>query len=229
MKRTVLLVILCLAVSSSIQAQSNLSNWYVNSGWEMIFSMGGTDNDGKIRFSPVLNLYSNYHYDLNENLGIMTGLALRNVGFQYESPDEQAVRFKYRTYNLGVPIGLKIGSMDKAYLYGGYELEWAFNYKEKRFENDKKVEKDVFWFNKRVNALQHSVFAGIQFYSGMNIKFKYYLSNFHNQDYVEYFDNTPTNPYASINTNLWYISLNFAIFKNTKFYYSDSSLGMEDI
>lgn len=39
--------------------------------------------------------------------------------------------------------------MQGMYVYGGYEFEMPFNYKEKRFENDEKVSKFNTWFSSR--------------------------------------------------------------------------------
>ncbi len=42
---------------------------------------------------------------------------------------------------LGLPLGIKLGRMHKVLLFAGYELELPFNYKEKRYANEKKEDK----------------------------------------------------------------------------------------
>ena len=125
---------------------------------------------------------------------------------------------KYRTYNLGVPIGLKIGKLDFMFIFAGYEVEFPFNYKEKKYENDKK-EKFVAWFTDRVEPVQHTLLAGIQFPYGLDVKFKYYLTNFHNRDYSEIVDNEESRPYEYLKTNIYYFSISWNLFSNMKHFY----------
>ncbi len=228
MKNIFIALALFTLVSFRSVAQNDAA--YVTSGLEIIFSKGGTENDGNIRFAPVLNLQSNLNLDLSDKLGVYTGIAVRNVGFIYDDPNNQGTTFKYRTYNIGIPAGIKIGNLEKAFVYGGYELELPFNYKEKQFQNGEKIRNPNFWFSDRVNLLQHSLFVGFQFYSGMNLKFKYYLTSLHDPDFIAYdLNGNPSTPYAGIDSNIWYISLNFAVFRNAKFFYSKSDLGMGEI
>ncbi|MFY0628156.1 MAG: hypothetical protein JXR07_17795 [Reichenbachiella sp.] len=204
---------------------------YVTSGLEIIFSKGGTDSDGNLRFAPVLNLQSNLNYDLTDKLGFYTGIAIRNVGFIYDLIDSVNTFKKFRSYNVGIPVGLKIGNLEKAFIYGGYELEIPIHYKEKLFVNEVKEDKFSVWFSDRTNSLHHSVFVGFQFFSGMNVKFKYYLNSFHNQDFeaIDISTGNVYKPYENINGNMWSISLNFSIFRNAKFFYSDNKVEMGEI
>lgn len=208
---------------------------YVTSGLEIIFSKGGTSNDGNIRFAPVLNLQTNLNYDLNKNLGVYTGLAVRNVGFIYDggiagnNPDPN-IYYKFRSYNLGLPVGIKIGNMEKAFIYGGYEIELPFNYKEKTFINEVKEDKFAVWFSNRTNTFHHSFFVGLQFFSGMNLKFKYYMNDFHNRDFEALDVNGNTvKPYENLKSNIWTISLNIAVFRNAKFFYSGNQVDTSGI
>jgi hypothetical protein len=57
--------------------------------------------------------------------------------------------------------------------------------------------------------------AGVQFPRGMNVKFKYYLSEFHNQDYT---DSSGIKPYSGLNSHVFYVSLNFILFHNKKYF-----------
>jgi len=119
--------------TSFLQAQKSASA-YPNKDWssggEWIFSTGNVEGQNNVvRWSPVINLQNFLNFDRSQNFGWFTGVNLRNVGFIYdESP---SIRKKFRTYNLGVPLGLKFGNLDKTFFYLGYELEMAFNYKEK--------------------------------------------------------------------------------------------------
>ena len=102
------------------------------------------------------------------------------------------------------------------FIYGGYELEIPFLYKEKKYENGDQLKGDKItgWFSDRQQSLYHSVLVGIQFPYGMNLKFKYYLTEFHNQNYVA---SDGSKPYAGLLSNVFYISLNSMLFKNASF------------
>ncbi len=222
MRKIIFIGVIALLFYGSVEAQTEK---YWTSGSETIFSFANINDNGEtggdiMRFTPFLNFQGMYNVDMSKNFGIYTGVFLRNVGFIFDRYIDQqtgdVVKKKFRTYNIGIPIGLKIGNMDKLFLYAGYDFEYAFNYKEKTFQNEQKTDKFVTWFGSRANAFQHGFAVGIQFPYGMNLKFKYYLSNFHNQDYMETIDQVNYNPYKGLEANVWYISLNFNLFKNTE-------------
>jgi hypothetical protein len=127
---------------------------------------------------------------------------------------------KHRTYNLGVPIGFKIGNLDKAFLFGGYEFEIPIVYKEKTFVNEDKQDKTTIWFSNRVNTWNNTVFLGVQLPAGLSVKFKYYLTNFFNKDYESTTSGVTTKPYANSDYNVFYFSLTANLFKGTDFEYS---------
>jgi len=206
------------------QAQSDT---YFTSGMEMIFSFadvdydkGGTNNI--MRWAPVLNLQGLYNVDFSETVGIYTGLGFRNVGYildKYQDKEGHQVKKKFRTYNLGIPLGIKIGKMSKGFIYGGYEVEFPFHYKEKTFKDDNKT-KITAWFSDRVEQFQHAVIVGAQLPYGANIKFKYYFSEFHNQGKTE---SDGFKPYDGLTSNIFYFSLSFKMFKDDKFQYSSEN------
>jgi hypothetical protein len=221
-----LLLVAGLLMSAGVFAQSD--KFYTTSGGEMIFSFatiddGGSESGNIIRWSPVFNFQNLANYDVNRNIGFFTGFNIRNVGFIYDNYTAPAatntVKKKFRNYTAGIPVGFKIGRLDKIFFYGGYEIEFPFNYKEKTFENERKTDKFNVWFSSRVPAIYHTVLAGIQFPRGANLKFKYYLTNFHNKDFTEKLsDGTIVKPYEFLNANVFYISLNFSLFRDTEFY-----------
>lgn len=199
-------------------------DWYLTSGGEWIFSMpildvNGNDKGSVVRFSPFFNLQGLANYDLSPHFGVFTGLTVRNLGFIYDVPDSE-LRYKFRTYNVGVPVGIKVGRMNHALVFVGYELELPFNYKEKRFANEKKEDKFDAWFSSRNEMLFHSVMLGLQGPRGTTIKFKYYLSNFHNTDFTETVNGVETKPYAGLKANILYVSLAFDLFDGERFVYT---------
>ena len=206
------------------QSQPGKSKPYVTSGAEIIFSFATVEQNGNggssvLRFSPVVNLQGMLNKDMNKKFGVFTGLALRNVGYimnDYKDPSNSlSYKKKFRSYNVGIPFGFKVGNLDKTFFYGGYEIEVAVSYKEKTYDGSDKIDKITGWFSNRQEIFQHGFLAGIQFPYGANLKFKYYLSEFHNRDYT---NNADSKPYAGLKSNIFYFSLNFFLFKNLKVY-----------
>ena len=213
-------VILLVFVNSKGYSQDN---FYTTTGLEMIFSWADIQQDGVsqpsiLRWAPVFNIQTFFNYDLSNKFGLFSGVGVRNVGFIYdESP---SVRKKYRTYNLAIPVGIKIGKLDKAFIYAGYELEIPFNYKEKTFVNEQKSKYSV-WFSDRVPNIYNSVLLGVQLPKGLNLKFKYYITEFFNSSFKEVDQDTGdiTEPYADLHVNVFFVSLSINLLKDTKVYY----------
>ena len=87
MKKFLAIFSFCSLVTVSGFSQSK---GYWSSGGEMLFSFAdindqGVDESSTLRWAPVVNLQGRYNYDLNENIGIFTGLGLHNVGYIYEN------------------------------------------------------------------------------------------------------------------------------------------------
>jgi hypothetical protein len=224
MKKTLLFFVFAALIIVSLQGQSKT---YVTTGGEMIFSFADIENNGVsdesiLRWAPVFNIQSMLNADMSNNIGLFTGLAVRNVGYiygNYTDPATDAVyKKKFRSYNIGIPVGIKIGNLDKMFIYGGYEVEFPFLYKEKTFDSGDKINKTTGWFSDRQEPIQHGFLVGIQFPYGMNVKFKYYLSEFHNQDYV---DAAGFKPYEGLHSQVFYFSLSYLMFRNLDFYYNE--------
>lgn len=189
----------------------------------MIFSFatiekGGNQIGSNLRWSPVFNFQGLKNYDFTQHFGFFHGLAIRNVGFIYDIPGTDTLK-KHRTYNLGIPIGLKIGNLEKGtFVYGGYEFELPFHYKEKLFINDDKKDVIGVWFGNQVNWYTQSVFVGVNFPRGFNIKVKYYLDGFFNKDYTETVNGVREKPFANFDARVFYIALDWNVFKDVKTY-----------
>jgi len=222
--KKLLFILAFVGMFSFSQAQTDT---YFISGMEMIFSFADITYDkgdvsNPVRWAPVLNIQGHWNADFSDNIGIYTGLGFRNVGYimnDYQEEDGSLVKKKFRSYNLGIPFGLKLGKLDKAFIYGGYEIELPFHYKEKTFLNDTKSKKTDF-FSDRVEQFQQAVFVGLQLPGGANVKFKYYLTEFHNQGKTE---SDGFKPYEGLTTNVMYVSLTFNMFKGKDFQYSSEN------
>ena len=104
--------------------------------------------------------------------------------------------------------------MDGLFFYGGYEIEFPFVYKEKTFNTaDEKIDTEKYWFGNRTKNVQQSWMVGVQFPYGMNLKFKMYFSEFHNQD----FEANGVQPYAGLESKIWYISFTKILFRGIQF------------
>ncbi|MCD4732147.1 MAG: hypothetical protein K8R74_16190 [Bacteroidales bacterium] len=211
------------------------SKLYSTTGWEMIFSFADIDYKGEqgnnvMRWAPVINIQSALNYDVAKSFGLFTGIALRNVGYimdNYVDREEHQVKKKFRTYNVGLPLGIKVGNLKKFFVYAGYDVEFAFLYKEKTFKDGNKDKLSRWFWDEKVNRwdqFQHGLIVGMQFPYGFNLKFKYYFSEFHNQGYSQ---QDGYKPYAGLQSNVFYFSLNFSMFKNAKFYYEEEKKGSE--
>ena len=221
MKKISIFIITFILFASITNAQDK---FYTTSGGEMIFSFAtindnGSANGNIVRWSPVFNAQFYGNYDVTNNIGLLFGAAIRNVGFIYEPSSSSESEFagtkkKFRNYDFGIPVGIKVGKMNKAFFFAGYEIEFPFNYKEKTFINEQKTKFNV-WFSDRVPSYYHTVFAGVQFPYGLSLKFKYYLTGFFNQNYTE--DNGHQ-PYKNIEANVFYFSLSSSLFRGSEVY-----------
>ena len=224
---TVLIVLFALTSNAQVSV-------YRSSGGEVIFSgadvsissadLGTVDVNTNTRFTLFFHVQQFLNVDLNNRIGFYTGGAIRNVGlikedlYQYmgftgvdsNHPNwNKNTKIKRRSYSLGFPLALKVGLLDKHYyLYAGGEYEWMFHYKQKQFIDDNKT-KYTEWFSDRVNTWVPSLFAGVQFPGGVNLKFKYYMKDFLNTDFqgVDFGQNVDYSQFKS--SGVWYISLAF--------------------
>ncbi|MDZ7606938.1 MAG: hypothetical protein U5K79_15415 [Cyclobacteriaceae bacterium] len=212
-------LMLFLVVATYVFGQDK--NVYSTTIIEFPFTWSNASDDGEnlggpVRFAPFFNFQNNLNIDFSEKAGFFAGLGMHNVGFIYDV--DENTRKKVRSYNLGIPVGFKIGNMDKTYIYGGYELEIPFAYKEKTIVNEEKTKYSK-WFSDQT-GLQQSVLVGVQIADGANLKFKYYFTNFYKENYTESDgDGGTVKPYENFNANIFWISLNIVMFHNAEFSY----------
>lgn len=214
-------------VATNLAWCQNSNRIYTTTSGEFILSWANVKANGEeansvTRFSPYFNLQNSLHIDKSDKLGFFTGLNIRNVGFIYDDPTEVNTRYKLRTYNLGVPFAIKFGDLAGSSFFAGYELELPINFKEKTFINEDKEDKSSDWFSKRTPSFYHSLFAGFQGPYGLQVKFKYYMTNFVDQGYAANDGNGNTiYPYENLDAKVFYVSLSYQLFRNASFYYSD--------
>jgi hypothetical protein len=230
MKRFVLLLALIIAIVSSPATAQRI--YHSNAG-EIIFSGADVNYNevnvnSNIRFTLFFHTQHHINLDLTNNIGLYTGFGIRNVGLITEDlyqnmgfmnidnthPDyNKSTKLKRRSYSLGFPVAIKLGSISKHFfLFGGYEWEWMFHYKQKLFIDDEK-HKFKEWTSDRVNPWIPSVFGGIQFPQGFRLKFKYYMDDFLNPAFtgMDFGEQVDYSQFQS--SGMWYVSLAFFINK----------------
>jgi len=198
---------------------ANAQNVYPVTSGELLFQFSDTElansdvTDNPMRFTLFFHWGQYYHFDMTNNIGFFSGLAIRNVGFIYDEDNvpQKTIR---RSYNLGVPLALKLGAFNKHfYLFGGGEYELLFHYKGKRWysgEREGTKSKDTEWFSDKTERFVPSLFAGMQFPGGINLKFKYYMGDFLNLDYVGNDLGVADVDFANFTKhNMFYISLSW--------------------
>lgn len=230
MKKYVILLALTMVIAS---VETNAQRIYHSNGGEIIFSgadvnFNGTNVNTNIRFTLFFHAQHHLNIDLTDNIGLFTGIGIRNVGLITEDRYQNVgfsdidsehphwnknTKVKRRSYSLGFPLAIKLGSFGKNFfLFAGGEYEWMFHYKQKLFIDDNKV-KFKEWTSDRVNPWVPSLFAGIQFPQGFRLKFKYYMDDFLNTSFTgeDFGQQVDYSQFES--TGMWYVSLAFFINK----------------
>lgn len=201
-----LLIMVSVAICFTIQLKGQTKVYTISNG-ELLFQWADIEftdeyklanpqdevTGSPLRFSMFVHLGQNIHLDFNDYIGLYSGLALRNVGFISNERllDQNNLLQDYkiirRSYNLGIPLAIKLGSFDNHFFfYGGGELELQFAFKEKYWTSHNRSgskSKNTEWFGNQTNTFIPSIFAGVQFPRGVNVKFKYYLDDFLNTNY----------------------------------------------
>ncbi|MBK9392062.1 MAG: hypothetical protein IPN68_18435 [Bacteroidetes bacterium] len=204
-----------LVILSLLTFTASAQTVYPVTSGEMIFSQSHSSFTGSfinqypnaklvannVRFTVFFHAGEYIHFDFNNNVGMFSGLAIRNVGMITDEALPQTVslvngasvpyndyKIIRRQYLLGVPLAFKIGAFNKHFfLYGGGEYEMAFLLKEKywsnTFDRSGSKTKNSRWFSNQTPTFMPSVFAGVQLPGGVNLKFKYYLTDFLNRNY----------------------------------------------
>jgi len=114
-----------------VQYNAKAQVYSENSG-EFIFAFSDVERNyaeipSKMRFTLFFHAGHIIHKDFTNKLGLFSGYGIRNIGIVTEENDRV---YKRRTYALGVPLALKIGSFkDHFYFYGGGEYALFFHYK----------------------------------------------------------------------------------------------------
>lgn len=216
MQKTIYTLIAILLIGFNASAQENSSpekkksKWYTTRGGDAgLVSFSNVSRNGKMfnnvpRFTFFLNGGTNFNYDFGKNAGFFTGITGKNIGIIYD--DTANTRWKRRVLAVGVPVGFKFGNLKKHnFFFMGGQADFAINYKEKKFVNGDKVEKNNDWFGKQTPVFMPSVFAGFQTNRKLGLKVQYFINNFFNQDYT----NNNAKPFAGMEANVFFLTLSY--------------------
>jgi hypothetical protein len=160
--------------------------------------IGGQSDISTLRYSYFFNTGTHANFKVGNGLRFYTGLALKNIGLIIKN---DSATYKYRTYTIGIPLGLKIETGNKQYVIVGGGVDFPFNYKVKSWVNGRKNKvKDNEWFSNKVNPVMPYVNLGYKIKSGLLIKALYYPTNFWNNNF-----------YSNTNANIFALTLGFDI------------------
>lgn len=201
MKHFVLGLIALLVTCTTI-AQENHKKVYFTQPSELNFQLTQTEiNDNTamngVRTSYFTNFPAYMHVNFNNNIGIMPGISIRNIGIKTKNEQIGTAtdtitydRIKRRIFTGGASCAIKIGSFNKyLWAYAGGGIDWALHYRQKLYETsrNKKVTKGGEWLSNATPTTIPSVFVGIQTPYGLNFKATYYFNDFLNQNYNGHF------------------------------------------
>jgi hypothetical protein len=205
--------------SVSIKSIKVLDRFHISTNNDgALFSLASSQNSQKdlstIRLSLFLNYGFTINYDVKKCFSVFTGLGIKNIGFIEKTND---TIIKYRTYNLGVPFGIKIGNLDKkTFVYLGVGEDLIVNFKEKEFSS-----KDAYfsrhkhkfneWFSDRTPTFMPYLFAGVGVGHNLTFKVQYYINNFFNTDFLINSSGYKIKPYSALNLHIIYLSLGIDI------------------
>lgn len=163
------------------------------------------------RFTAFFHIGFNLNYDFNNNVGIFTGVNIKNIGFieKYNNPDSTVKR---RVYTFGVPLGFKFGNLKYgSFIIAGGGVDFPFNYKEKGFIERGHKEKFNEWFSSRTPAAMPYVFVGAVLRPIMSVKLQYYPGNFMNENYTTTQGSATITPYKGYDVKLVMLTFGFDI------------------
>jgi hypothetical protein len=224
MKKIMTLFLGIVSIHAAV-AQNKMYGVFEN---KTLFSLGMvemTSLDGKttispdkvLRFAPYFNMTLQAHKDFGNVFGLYAGIGVRNQGFIMKDSLDNAR--KHRAYGINVPVGLKIGNMEKeTYFYVEGQVLWMFDYKEKTFQGKTKSKSKP---SGAVEPIQYLGAAGINI-KGFTIGVEYSFSDFFKSDYKVEYDrfNSNTQQYKFTKSNI----LNFVVAFRTNLSESKNSV-----
>jgi hypothetical protein len=175
------------------------------------------DKMGIIRFTWFVNLGLTFNFNFSPHVGMYTGVDIKNIGYIEQN---NGYTLKRRVYNIGAPLGLKIGNMGHHgnYFFAGGGLDVAINFQEKLFkERDNKTKINEWWSDRTPRTMPYAFIGGC-FRQHVSVKLQYYMNNFMNTDYQ---DNEGNFIYQGTDVHLILLSVGFNMHFCMKHDYKD--------
>jgi len=145
-----------------------------------------TNTLGTVRFTGFPNVGFQFNFNFDDRFGIFTGIDVKNLGFIDFTYADSTV--KRRSYNIGIPLGIKIGNMNdkKAYGFFGAGIDKPFNYKQKQYMvRAHKLTRFNEWYSEATPPIMPYLFIGAGINQGAMFKLQYYPGNFLNPNYKD--------------------------------------------
>lgn len=176
-------------LSGSITLNAQVFPFEMQSESKQIFSFANVERPStatvnseqlatRLRWAPVFNLVIQPHFNLSNSFGVFTGLEIKNTGFIIEQGGDTVT--KHRTYNLGIPLFLKLGNLaEGTYIFAGGGYDYQFDYKEKVFIGDSRTKRKP---SNAVNQFVPYVSGGFA-YQNYFISVTYQLDDYFKEGY----------------------------------------------
>lgn len=163
---------------------------------------GNTSRNGSLRFSFFPNIEYHRNLYLNNYILFYAGLSFDNCGISVKD----SIRRTYRYLALGVPLGFKFKlKNNKVNFRLGGGVEFPFHFKIKEYYDAGK-QKEAEYFSKQLNQVQPYISASAG-YTFIQLRFKYFISDFFNPDYETETLGVKIKPYKNITAQPIEISL----------------------
>lgn len=167
---------------------------------------GGASISSPPRFTWFFNWGATFNLNITRHLGVYTGVDVKNMGF---IENVNGITTKRRTYNVGVPVGIKIGNMalKQPYAFLGGGIDIPVNYKEKAFSVRNQKTKFNEYFSERTPQIMPYAFVGVAVNRGVTLKLQYYPENFLNTEFAK----AGVKPYANYDVHILMLSLGMSV------------------
>ncbi len=140
------------------------------------------ESEVAVRTIAFTNFTNFTHFNFNNNFGVITGLGLRNIGIRARNEHIEDVVYKRtirRIYTVNASLAVKLGAFSKhCFVFGGGEYDLAFHFRQRLKTKNNSQTKQGEWFSNATDLFLPSVFIGVQFPKGLNLKCSYYFNDF---------------------------------------------------
>ncbi|MDR2963308.1 MAG: hypothetical protein LBU90_06735 [Bacteroidales bacterium] len=181
----------------TVKKKSIYSTLVADMSFQMANKQLSTEEQSEVTMRTIVfTNWAHYtHFNFNNNVGAIAGWGVRNIGIRAHNELIDSVVYRHtvrRIYTLNASLAVKLGSFSKhCFAYGGGEYDMAFHFRQRLKTKTNSRIKDGEWWSTATDRFLPSVFVGMQFPHGVNIKCSYYLHDFFNRNYTGKITNFP--------------------------------------